>query len=65
MLLNESWPGWPGADMVETGAGALASGGCCGKADDVEGFKVRFEAGEVLQREHECRQLSMARPLRL
>lgn len=59
-LLNDSGGGWPGADMVETCAGALASGCCCDKADGGEGFNVRFEAGEDLRGEHQFGQLSMA-----
>jgi hypothetical protein len=46
--------------MVDTCAGALASGCCCGNADDGEGFNVRFEAGEDLQSKHRVGQLSMA-----
>jgi hypothetical protein len=55
--------GGPGADMLKCCWGAALAIGCCGgKAEDVEeGFKVRFEPGEVeglLKEGGRCRQPS-------
>ena len=40
--------GWAGAGMAGVCAGAVTGDCCCGMAVVVDGFRVRFEAGEAL-----------------
>lgn len=41
--------GWAGAGMAGACAGAVTRDCCCGMAVVVDGFRVRFEAGEALR----------------